>query len=134
MSARSGVVPLDERVNLLFATIIDNNGVEVSAATVAQALSASLGRPVAAAEIEALRRFGAKRSRSDLLDGLARYFDMPEGFLSDDPDRYYSSFRQLSLLIVQRDKKIPYVALRSSADYVGDDALQELQNYLESLD
>ncbi|WP_157555173.1 hypothetical protein [Nocardia crassostreae] len=121
-------------MNLLFSTVIDDDGVEVSAATVAQALSKSLGRPVDSEDIRALRLPGAERPSCDLLDGVARYFDMPGSFLSDDPDRYYSSFRQLYLLIVQRDKGIPFVALRSSSDHMDDKALQELQNYLESLD
>lgn len=133
MSQRSRDVPLAERVNLLFATVIDGQGVEVAAATVADALAGSLGRSVSAQDIDALRQPGAAQPDDDLLAALARYFDMPPGFLSDDPAEYYSPFRQLSLLIVQRDKRIPFVALRPSADRVGDDALQELTNYLESL-
>ncbi|ATL65107.1 hypothetical protein CRH09_01545 [Nocardia terpenica] len=92
-------MPLEQRVNLLFATIVDNDGVEVSTIAVAQALSQSLARPVAACEIEALRSPGAQRPSGDLLEGLARYFDMQESFLSNDPDLYYIPFRQLSLLI-----------------------------------
>lgn len=126
-------MPLEERVNLLFATVVDKEGTEVGAVTVAQGLSESLGRTVSADEVEALRQPGAQHPCTDLLDGLARYFDMPESFLSDDPGRYYGPFRQLSLLIVQRDKRIPFVALRSSSDKLGDDALRELQSYLESL-
>ncbi|MFI5782555.1 hypothetical protein [Nocardia sp. NPDC051570] len=118
---------------MLFATVIDNDGVAVAGTVVAQALSKSLGRPVAAKDMVALRRPGAQRPGDDLLDALAGYFDMPGSFLSDDPDKYYGPFRQLSLLIVQRDKRIPFVALRSSSDHLGDNALQELKNYLESL-
>ncbi|WP_225725434.1 MULTISPECIES: hypothetical protein [unclassified Nocardia] len=127
MSRSNRVVPLEDRVNMLFATVIDSNGVEVATATVAQALS------VSEADIDALRRPGAHRPDEHLLAALARYFDMPGNFLSDDPDEYHSPYRQLSLLIAQRDKRIPFVALRPSADHLGDDALQELTNYLESL-
>ncbi|WP_306363935.1 hypothetical protein [Nocardia sp. CC227C] len=120
-------------MNLLFATVLDGAGAEVSTTTVAQALSDSLGRGVEVRDIEVLRQPGAGRTDDDLLDGLARYFDMPESFLSDYPEQYYSSFLQLSLLIVQRDKRIPFVALRLSSDRVGDNGLHELKRYLESL-
>ncbi len=125
---------MEARVNLLFATIIDNDGAEVSTTAVAQALSKSLRYVVEVEQIEALRWPAAQRPSSDLLEGLARYFDMPASFLSDDPELYYSQFQQLSLLIVQRDKRIPFVALRPSSDRLGDSALQELKNYLESLE
>ncbi|MFJ4655939.1 hypothetical protein ACIP5Y_32105 [Nocardia sp. NPDC088792] len=126
-------MPLEERVNLLFATLIDSRGIEVDSATVADALTVALGIPVSAADIDALRQAGARRPADDLLAGLARYFDMPASFLSDDPAQYYSPFLQLSLLIVQRDKRIPFVALRPSSDQLGVNALHELTNYLESL-
>ncbi|MFJ4654791.1 hypothetical protein ACIP5Y_26255 [Nocardia sp. NPDC088792] len=121
-------------MNLLFATIIDNDGGEVSTLTVAQALSKSMGRQVAEEDIEALRRPGARRPSDSLLGGLAGYFDMPESFLSDEPEQYYSMFLQLSLLIMQRDKGIPFIALRPNSDHLDDNALHVLTRYLEYLD
>ncbi|GAA5063489.1 hypothetical protein [Nocardia callitridis] len=133
MSQTSRAVPLEKRVNLLFATVIDGSGAEVTVATVAAALAESLDRMVPIEDIEALRRPSSVRPSANLLAALASYFDMPESFLSDDPAEYYSPFLQLSLLVLQRDKRIPFVALRPSADSLGDSAVQELTKYLESL-
>ncbi|MFD4440520.1 hypothetical protein ACFWPK_12165 [Nocardia sp. NPDC058519] len=121
-------------MNALFATVIDGDGIEVSASAVAQALSEVLGRAVPTKDIEVLRLPGAQQPADDMLAELARYFDMPSGFLSSDPDRYYAPYHQLGLLIMQRDKRIPFLALRAGSDQLGDDAVQELTNYLGSLD
>ncbi|MFE1595038.1 hypothetical protein [Nocardia sp. NPDC058705] len=134
MNQRTRIVPLDKRVNTLFATVIDGDGIEVAASAVAQALSQKLGRPVATKDIEALRLPGAQQPADDILAELARYFDMPDAFLSSDPDQYYAPYHQLGLLIMQRDKRIPFLALRADSDQLGEDAVQELTKYLDSLD
>ncbi|KZM68748.1 hypothetical protein AWN90_13175 [Nocardia terpenica] len=99
----------------------------------ADRLSQVLGRLVTAADIEALRRQGARRPADDLLLALAQYFDMPGSFLSDDPDEYYTTYLHLKLLIAQRDRQIPHLALRPAADQLSDAAVQELTAYIESL-
>ncbi|MEU7140296.1 hypothetical protein ABZ942_12665 [Nocardia sp. NPDC046473] len=134
MSEDSRSIPLEQRVNQLFATIIDADRNEVSSAVVANRISEELRRPVSAADIDALRRSGARRPQQDLLEKLAGYFDMPGSFLSDNPDDYYSTYLHLTLLITQRDKNIPFIALRPSSDHLGDASVQELTNYLGSIE
>lgn len=127
-------IPLEDRVNILFASLLDDTGQEVQTSVVADRISEVLGRPVLEAELEALRRPGATRPREDLLLALARHFDMPGSFLSEDPDDYVTRYSHLDLLITQRDKRIPYLPLRASADQLSDDAVRELTKYLKSLD
>jgi transcriptional regulator with XRE-family HTH domain len=134
MSLENRVVPLEDRVNVLFATIVNAEGIEVETSAVADRLSQVLGYPVSASYLEELRRPGAQRPREDLLLALAQYFDMPGTFLAEHPDEYYTTYRHLTMLIAQRDKRIPFMALRANADQLSDEAVKELTEYIDSLD
>lgn|GEM_PF-6652873 len=120
-------------MNLLFTTVIDEHGREVSSLAVAERLSQVLGRPVAEEDIDALRGAEAQRPGDGLLLALAQYFDMPGTFLSDDPDEYSTMYVHLKLLITQRDQGVPYLALRTATDHLSNEAVEELTGYIEEL-
>lgn len=127
-------IPLHERVNLLFATIIDSEGHEPRNDIVAHALTEALGRTVTVTDVQALRQPDAECEDEELLTALAQYFDMPGAYLSSEPTEYSTMDTHLRMLIAQRDKRIPFVALRASDDKLSDEAVRELTKYLESLE
>ncbi|MGC2654977.1 MAG: hypothetical protein WA317_15600 [Mycobacterium sp.] len=106
---------LAAKINRLFYVYRSRNESEQSVAAVATSVSEIIGRPVSAAQINALRAHDATVPEPDVIRGLISHFGIPSEYLTTMGARAEHVDKQLRLLAAARDAGVRQLALRGGA-------------------
>ncbi|OBF55329.1 hypothetical protein A5787_03295 [Mycobacterium sp. 852002-50816_SCH5313054-b] len=128
MTNTTNDLTLGAKINRLFYVCRSRNDSEQSVDTVATAVSEIIGRPVSAAQINALRNHDTTVAEPDLIRGLISHFGIPGEYLTTMGPRAERLDKQLQLLAAARDAGVKQLALRGVA---AEEALDEMLDIIK---
>lgn len=135
MTATNDVaLTLAAKINRLFDVYRSRDESEQPADAVAKSVSSILGRPVAGAQISALRIESTAAPDPDILHGLVRHFGIPSEYLTTSGPRAEQVDKQLRLLAAARDAGVKRLALRGGAANDAADEVLDIINQVPAED
>ena len=102
---------LADRINYLFATVVDDDGDEYTGKHVVATMREQ-GTDISASHLSELRRGIKDNPTLRVFQGLARFFKVNVGFLTGDPRAEEEVIAELELRQAMRDSEVHDVATR----------------------